>query len=85
MSTKSRQTIYGSRIQGAEISAKHARKVPKEAIREADRAEAEAWSIRLFLGGPDEPSATIEQALLCGCVLLEIKCWHCSHGDARPR
>jgi hypothetical protein len=45
MSTKSGQVIYGSR--SAEISAKHARKVAEEAVRDADRAEAAAWSIRM--------------------------------------
>jgi hypothetical protein len=47
MSTKSRQVIYGGRIKGAEIRAERAREAAKKAIREADRAEAEAWSIRI--------------------------------------
>jgi len=42
MSTKSRQVIYGGRIIGAKIRASAARKRAAEAIREADRAEAEA-------------------------------------------
>jgi hypothetical protein len=45
MSTKSRQTIYGGRIIGAKIRAQGAREAAQKAIREADRAEAEAWSI----------------------------------------
>ncbi len=50
MSTKSRQTIWGGSIRGAKIRAEGARKRAAEAIREADRAEAEedgaaiAWS-----------------------------------------
>jgi hypothetical protein len=47
MSTKSRQTIYGGRIIGAKIRAEGAREAAKKAVREADRAEAEAWSIRM--------------------------------------
>ena len=43
MSTKSRQVTYGSRIEGAEISAKHARKVATEAAREADKPGQSAW------------------------------------------
>ena len=39
--------IYGGRIKGAEIRAERAREAAKKAIREADRAEAEAWSIRI--------------------------------------
>jgi hypothetical protein len=42
MSTKSRQTIYGSRIRGAKIHAEGAREAARKAIREADRAEAES-------------------------------------------
>jgi hypothetical protein len=38
MSTKSRQTIYGGRIMGAEIRAKGAREAARQAIRDADRA-----------------------------------------------
>src|SRR2546421_8386986 len=64
MSTKSRQTIYGSRIEGAEIRAKGAREAARKAAREADRAEAEAWSVRMEgYGGPAQPSPTIGQCL----------------------
>ncbi len=42
MSTKSRQTIYGGRIIGAKIRADGARETAKQALSEADRAEAEA-------------------------------------------
>jgi hypothetical protein len=41
-STKSRQTIYGGPTMGAKIRAEGARK----RAREADRAEAEAWSLQ---------------------------------------
>ena len=53
MSTKSREVIWGGRIMGADIHAKAARETAKKAIREADRAEAEAWSVRMEgYGGP---------------------------------
>ena len=58
MSTKSRQVIYGGRIIGAKIRAESARKAALEAIREADRAEAEAWSIQMVaFGGPAQTVA----------------------------
>src|SRR3954453_20309254 len=64
MSTKSRQTIYGGAIMGAKIRAAHAREAAKQAIREADRAEAEAWSIQMEgYGGPAQPSPTIAQCI----------------------
>jgi hypothetical protein len=85
MSTKSRQVIYGSRIEGAEISAKHARKVANEAAREADRAEAEAWSIRMEgYGGPAQPSPTIAQCLNGGLGWLEVKCGRCETKASIP-
>jgi hypothetical protein len=53
MSTKSRQVIFGSRIRGAKIRAEGAREEAVKAVRAADRAEAEAWSIRMEgYGGP---------------------------------
>ena len=60
MSTKSRQTIYGGPIMGAKIRAEGARKRAVEAAREADRAEAEAWSLQMeAFGGPAQPSPAI--------------------------
>ncbi len=47
MSTKSREVIFGSRIRGAKIRAEGAREEAVKAVRTADRAEAEAWSIRM--------------------------------------
>jgi hypothetical protein len=56
MSTKSRRVIYGGRIIGAKIRAEGARERAKQAIRGADRAEAEAWSIQMEgCGGPAQP------------------------------
>src|SRR5258705_2287014 len=52
MSTKSREVIFGSQIRGAKIRAERARERAKQAVREADRAEAEAWSIRMELRRP---------------------------------
>jgi hypothetical protein len=57
MSTKSRQTIYGGRIIGAEIRAQGAPEAAQKAIREADRAEAEGY------GGPAQASPTIAKCL----------------------
>ena len=46
------------------MRAKTARKAAKEAIQMANRAEAEAWSIRMEgYGGPAQPSPTIGQCL----------------------
>lgn len=53
MSTKKREVIWGSRIMGANMRAETARREAREAIRQADRAEAEAWSLRMEgYGGP---------------------------------
>ena len=62
MSTKSREVIWGGQISGAKIRAEAARQRAKEAAREADHAEAYAWSIRMEgYGGPAQPSPTIGQ------------------------
>ena len=51
--TKSREVIWGGRIGATKISAEQARKRAIEAVREADRAEAHAWSLRMEgFGGP---------------------------------
>jgi hypothetical protein len=47
MSTKIREVIFGSWIAGAKIRADEARKRARGAVREADRAKAEAGSIRM--------------------------------------
>jgi hypothetical protein len=85
MSTKSRQTIYGGRIIGARIRAEGAREAAKQAVRKADRAEAEAWSIRMEgYGGPAQPSPTIAQCLNGGLGWLEVECNRCNTRASLP-
>jgi hypothetical protein len=75
MSTKSREVIWGSRISGAKIRAEGAREEAIKAVRAADRAEAEAWSVRMEgYGGPAQPAPTIGQCLNGGYVWLEVQC-----------
>src|ERR1700692_4032162 len=60
------------------MNAERARKLAVEAAREADRAEARAWSLRMEgFGGPAQPSATIAQCLNGGYGWLEVKCRRC--------
>jgi hypothetical protein len=76
MSTKKREVIFGGRIMGAKIRAEHARELAKKAQRDADRAEAELWSIRMeAYGGPAQP--TIIQCLNGGLGWLEVECNRC--------
>ena len=85
MSTKSRQSIYDGRIRGAEMRASSAREAAKTAVRDADRAEAEAWSIRMEgYGGPAQPSPTIAQCLHGGLGWLEIECNRCKTRASLP-
>jgi hypothetical protein len=64
MGTKSREVIYGGRIIGVRIRAEGAREAAQKAVREADRAAAELWSIQMeAYGGPAQPSPTIAQCL----------------------
>ena len=63
MSTKSREVIWGGRIMGAQIRAQGAREAAQKAAREADRAEAENWSIRMeVLAGERDTCAEIIRA-----------------------
>ncbi|TWB66633.1 hypothetical protein [Bradyrhizobium sacchari] len=85
MSTKSREVIWGGRIMGAEIHAQGARERAQEAVREADRAEAEAWSVRMEgYGGPAQPSPTIGQCLNGGLAWLEVECSRCKTRASIP-
>src|SRR3954453_19679761 len=85
MSTKSRQTIYGGPIMGARIRADGARKRAVEAAREADRAEAEAWSLQMeAYGGPAQPSPAIGQCLNGGLGWLEVQCNRCKTRASLP-
>src|SRR5438477_4369827 len=85
MSTKSRQTIYSGSIMGANIRAEGARKRAAEAAREADRAEAEAWSLQMeAYGGPAQPSPTIGQCLNGGLGWLEAECSRCKTRASLP-
>ena len=70
---------------GAEIRAQAAREDAQKAIREADRATAEAWSLRMEgYGRPAQPSPTIEQCLNGGLGWLEVECNRCKTRASLP-
>jgi hypothetical protein len=75
------------RIIGAKIRAEGAREAARKAIREADCAEAEAWSIRMEgFGGPAQPSPspTLGQCLNGGPGWLEVECNRCKTRASLP-
>jgi hypothetical protein len=83
MTTKSREVIWGGRIMGAKMRAETA---PQEAFRKADRAEAEAWSLRMEgYGGPVQPSPTIGECLNGGLGWVEVECSRCKTRARRSR
>jgi hypothetical protein len=85
MGTKSREAIYGGRVRAAKMNADRARKLPVEAAREADRAEAHAWSLRMEgFGGPAQPPPTIAQFLNGGYGWLEVQCRRCETRASIP-
>jgi hypothetical protein len=56
-----------------------------EAAREADRAEARAWSLRMEgFGGPAQPSPTIAECLNGGYGWLQVKCRRCGTSASLP-
>jgi hypothetical protein len=85
MGTKSREVIWGSTIMGAKIRAEGAREAAQKAGREADRAEAYAWSVQMEgYGGPAQPSPTIGQCLNGGLGWLEVECNRCKTRASLP-
>src|ERR1700746_3226303 len=71
MSTKSRESIYGTTIR---MSAERA----KEARKEADRLACEAWNYRMLgYKGPAQPSPTLSDSLNAGYLYLEVRCLGC--------
>jgi hypothetical protein len=85
MSTKKREVVWGGRIMGATMRAQAAREAAQKAVREADRAEAEAWSVRMEgYGGPAQPSPTIRQCINGGLGWLEVKCHRCETRASLP-
>jgi hypothetical protein len=57
------------------MNANRARELAVKAAREAARAEARAWSLRIEgVGGPAQPSPTIAQCHNGGCGWSEVKC-----------
>lgn len=85
MGTKSRERIFGGSLIGADIRARAAREAATAAIRAADRAEAEAWSIRMEgFGGPAQPSPTIGKCLNGGLFFLEVECNRCNTRASLP-
>ncbi|WP_108513802.1 hypothetical protein [Bradyrhizobium algeriense] len=85
MSTKTRRVTWGGKIMGAEMRAKCTREAARKAIRDANRAEAEAWSLRLEgYGGPAQPSPTIGQCLNGGLGRLEVECNRCKTRVSLP-
>src|SRR5215471_1061683 len=85
MGLRSRHSAFHGRLIGAKIRAQTAREQASEAIREADRAEAEAWSIRMEgFGGPIQPSPTIGQCLNGGLGWLEVECNRCKSRASLP-
>jgi hypothetical protein len=85
MGSKSREVVYGGRVRAAKMNADRARKLAIEAAREADRAEAHAWSLRMEgFGGPAQPSPTIAQCFNGGYGWLEVKCRRCETRASIP-
>src|SRR3954453_1677456 len=85
MSTKTREVIWGGRIMGAKLRAETARKQARGAARAADRAEAEAWSVRMEgYGGPAQPSPSIGQCINGEYGWLEIECIRCKIRASLP-
>jgi len=85
MGSRSRHSLFHGRLIGAKIRAASAREEANKAIRAADRAETEAWSVRMEgYGGPAQPSPSIGQCLNGGLGWLEVECNRCKTRASLP-
>src|SRR5690242_21565953 len=85
MGLRSRHSAFHGRLIGAKIRAQSAREQASKALREADRAEAEAWSLRMEgYGGPAQPSPTIGQCLNGGPGWLGVEGNRCKTRASLP-
>ena len=85
MGSRSRHSLFHGRLIGAKICAASAREEANKAIRAADRAETEAWSVRMEgYGGPAQPSPSIGQCLNGGLGWLEVECNRCKTRASLP-
>jgi hypothetical protein len=85
MSGPNRRRIFGDRVRGAEVQARHARQRALKAAREADAAECHLWSEQMEgFGGPAQPSPTIAQCLNGGYRWLEVMCRRCETRASLP-
>lgn len=50
-------------------------------LRRARALECEAWSARMWSGGPAQPSPTLGDALDAGFVILKVQCGSCHRLD----
>lgn len=78
MGTKSREVIFGSRHRHWKFAVAETREKARAAVKEAHRALAEEWSVRMEgFGGPAQPSPTIAQCISGGLGWLEVECMRC--------
>ena len=85
MGGKSRGRLFGDRVMGARISARHAREQATKAAREADAAECLLWSEQMEgFGGPAQPSPTLAQCLNGRYRWLEVQCKRCETRASLP-
>lgn len=85
MGTKSREVIFGGRHRHWKMQVESTREKARAAVKEAHRALAEEWSVRMEgFGGPAQPSPTIAQCLSGGLAWLEVECMRCHTRASLP-
>ncbi|WP_051310737.1 hypothetical protein [Bradyrhizobium sp. Cp5.3] len=79
---------YARELHKAEVAYEHEMREAAEAHEAADRMLAKAhaldciaWTTRQFIGGDEDPSPTIADAIHGRYSLLEVRCRHCRHTE----
>jgi hypothetical protein len=85
MGTKSREVIWGGKIMGAEIRARGAGEAAQKAVQEADRTQAEAWSLRMEgTAGRASCPRRSANASSGGLGWLKVECNRCKTRASLP-
>jgi hypothetical protein len=64
--------------------AAEAQRIADAKLAEARLARCRAWNAAMFMGGPAQPSPSIEDALLSGHDLIEVRCNKCNRIERVP-
>src|SRR6187402_3461051 len=80
-----KQLRYARQAYEAEMKrAAEAQRIADIKLAEARLARCRAWNAAMFMGGPAQPSPSIEEAIASGFDLIEVRCNRCRRLERIP-